>query len=331
MEEINPYHVKDREHRGRDTILIVDDIEVNRIILQSIFERDYNLLEAENGEQAMVLLKQYHGNIAAVLLDLVMPQKDGYQVLAEMNDLHLLPECPVIIITSEDSPDNTVKAFDLGVSDIVMKPFEPVVVKRRVENSIALSRNQQDLQERIDEQAARLMESNAVMIDALSAIIEYRSVETGQHIQRIRMFTRILLEEELEMKREDMIWSDRKRNWLGLPWTFTVYGLTEDRLFIKTGVLNIHEDEVRLYRILDLSLRRSFWQRIVGLGTIHVDSSDKTMKAFDIHNIRDCENVKEQLSGLVEQERDNKRVSSREFIGGYEDGDDGFDEPDGHY
>lgn len=65
LEEINPYHVKDREHRGRDTILIVDDIEVNRIILQSIFERDYNLLEAENGEQAMVLLKQYHGNIAA--------------------------------------------------------------------------------------------------------------------------------------------------------------------------------------------------------------------------------------------------------------------------
>ena len=136
-----------------------------------------------------------------------------------------------------------------------------------------------------------------------------------------RILTWILPEEEQEMKREDMVWSDRKRNWLGLPWTFTVYGLTEDRLFIKTGILNIHEDEVRLYRILDLSLRKTFWQRIVGLGTIHVDSSDKTMKAFDIHNIRDCENVKEQLSQLVEQERDNKRVSSREFIGGYEDGD----------
>ena len=184
-----------KEHRGRDTILIVDDIEVNRIILQGIFEQDYNLLEAGNGEQAMLFLKQYHRNIAAVLLDLVMPQKDGYQVLAEMNDLNLLTECPVIIITSEDSPDNTVKAFDLGASDIVMKPFEPVVVKRRVQNSIALCRNQQNLQERIDEQAGRLLESNAVMIDALSAIIEYRSVETGQHIQRIRMFTRVLLEE----------------------------------------------------------------------------------------------------------------------------------------
>lgn len=184
-----------QERRGRDTILIVDDIELNRFILQGIFEKDYNLLEAENGEQAMVLLNQYHRNIAAVLLDLVMPGKDGYQVLAEMNDLDMLSECPVIIITSEDSPDNTVKAFDLGASDIVMKPFEPVVVKRRVQNSIALCRNQQDLQERIDEQAACLLESKAVMIDALSSIIEYRSMETGQHIQRIRMFTKELLEE----------------------------------------------------------------------------------------------------------------------------------------
>ena len=129
------------------------------------------------------------------------------------------------------------------------------------------------------------------------------------------------------MKRDDLVWSDRKRNWLGLPWTFTVYGLTEDRLFIKTGVLNIHEDEVRLYRILDLSLRKTLWQR-----TIHVDSSDKTMKAFDISNIRNCEDVKEQLSRLVEQERDNKRVSSREFIGGYGDDEDhGFDEEDSPY
>ena len=134
------------------------------------------------------------------------------------------------------------------------------------------------------------------------------------------------------MKRDDLVWSDRKRKWLGLTWTFTVYGLTEDRLFIKTGVLNIHEDEVRLYRILDLSLRKTLWQRMVGLGTIHVDSSDKTMKAFDISNIRNCEDVKEQLSRLVEQERDNKRVSSREFIGGYGDDEDhGFDEEDSPY
>lgn len=134
------------------------------------------------------------------------------------------------------------------------------------------------------------------------------------------------------MKRDDMVWSDRKRNWLGLPWTFTVYGLSDDRLFIKRGFFNIQEDEVRLYRILDLSLRRSFWQRMAGLGTIYVDSSDKTMKAFEISNIRRCETVKEQISRLVEQERDNKRVSSREFMGGYQedDGED-FEDPDHDY
>lgn len=131
------------------------------------------------------------------------------------------------------------------------------------------------------------------------------------------------------MKRDDLVWSDRKRNWLGLPWTFTVYGLSQDRLFIKSGILNIQEDEVRLYRILDLSLKKSLWQRIVGLGTIRVDSSDKTMKAFDMTNIRHCESVKEELSRLVEEERENKRVSSREFISGQEEGEETFDGQDG--
>lgn len=121
------------------------------------------------------------------------------------------------------------------------------------------------------------------------------------------------------MKRENMIWSERKRNALGLPWTFTVYGLAADRLFIKSGVLTVHEDEVRLYRVLDLTLSRSLWQRLLGLGTIHVVSSDKTMKNFDIVNIRCSGEVMEQISELVEKERDHKRVASREFMGGSSD------------
>mgnify|MGYP002792034739 FL=1 len=124
------------------------------------------------------------------------------------------------------------------------------------------------------------------------------------------------------MRRENMLWSERKRNALGLPWTFTVYGLTEDRLFIKSGMLTVHEDEVRLYRVLDLTLSRSLWQRLLGLGTIHVVSSDKTMKNFDIVNIRRSQDVMEQLSELVEKERDHKRVSSREFMSSSQDEDD---------
>ena len=122
------------------------------------------------------------------------------------------------------------------------------------------------------------------------------------------------------MKRDDLVWSDRKRNWLGLPWTFTVYGLTEDRLFIKTGVLNIHEDEVRLYRIMDVTLRRSLWERMFGLGTIHCCSADKSTPEFDIAWVKDAAQVKETLSDMVEAERMAKRVSSREFMTDDEDG-----------
>ena len=178
---------------GRDTILIVDDMEINRVILRGVFETDYNLLEAENGRQAMVLLKQYHGRIAAVLLDLVMPVKDGFEVLKEIGQNGMIREFPVVVITAEDSVENEVQVFDMGASEIIMKPFEPHVVKRRVQNIVELNLHRLNQEELIEEQAARLRESNSAMIDALSSIIEYRSAETGQHIRRIRTFTKALL------------------------------------------------------------------------------------------------------------------------------------------
>ncbi len=102
---------------------------------------------------------------------------------------------PVIVITSDDTAESEVRAFDLGAADIIMKPFEPHVVKRRVQNAVELCRHKLHLEELVEEQSASLRESNAIMIDALSSIIEYRSVESGQHIRRIRMFTKILLED----------------------------------------------------------------------------------------------------------------------------------------
>ena len=181
--------------KTRDTLLIVDDMEVNRAILRSLFEHQYNLLEAENGEQALLLLREYEEHVAAMLLDLVMPVKDGYEVMEEMGKSGLVSRIPVIVITSDDTAESEVRAFDLGAADIIMKPFEPHVVKRRVQNAVELCRHKLHLEELVEEQSASLRESNAIMIDALSSIIEYRSVESGQHIRRIRMFTRILLED----------------------------------------------------------------------------------------------------------------------------------------
>lgn len=121
-------------------------------------------------------------------------------------------------------------------------------------------------------------------------------------------------------------WRDRKRNFLGLPWTFTVYSFDEDKLYIDKGFLNQSHDEVRLYRILDISYTRSFGQRLCGLGTIHINSSDKTMKTFDIVNIKNVKQINIDLSELVELQREKKRVTSREFVGmDYDELDDGDD------
>lgn len=122
----------------------------------------------------------------------------------------------------------------------------------------------------------------------------------------------------------NFIWKERKRNALGLPWTFTKYALTDDRLFITSGLLKTVEDEVRLYRIMDLSLSQTLSQKIFGIGTILVSSADKSMRDFEIKNIKKPRDVKEQLSKLVEKNRDKKRVTNREFMG--EDADFGDDD-----
>lgn len=112
-----------------------------------------------------------------------------------------------------------------------------------------------------------------------------------------------------------MLWRERKRLWCGLPWTFTVYSFDEERIFIDSGLFTQVNNEVRLYRIMDLSSTRSLIQRIFGLGTLHFRSADKTLGDFDFVNIRNVKEVKEQLSNLIEAQRDNKRIGMREFMG----------------
>lgn len=112
----------------------------------------------------------------------------------------------------------------------------------------------------------------------------------------------------------ELIWSDRKRTFLGLPWSFTKYELSKDRLFIKTGFFRSEEDEVRLYRIMDVSLTRTLGQKLFGLGTISCCSADKTLGDFVIKNIKNSRQVKELLSRSIEEERSRKRVANREYM-----------------
>ncbi len=122
-----------------------------------------------------------------------------------------------------------------------------------------------------------------------------------------------------EKENKEILWRERKRNAIGLPWTFTVYSFTAERLFVESGLFTAVEDEVRLYRVLDLSLSRTLWQKLFKMGTIKVDSADKSLGNFELKNIRRPKEVKEQLSELVEACRDKKRVTNREFMSDVDD------------
>ena len=116
------------------------------------------------------------------------------------------------------------------------------------------------------------------------------------------------------MKDMGTVWQDRKRWLFGLPWSFTRYYLYDDKLIIDTGFLTRKEDEIRLYRIMDISLKRSLGERMFGLGTIHCCSGDKTSPEFEIKRVKFPREVKEKLSAMVESERMRRRVGTREYM-----------------
>ncbi len=120
----------------------------------------------------------------------------------------------------------------------------------------------------------------------------------------------------MSKERKTYLWKDRKRTFLGLPWSFTKYRLDEDKLDIETGFFNTKEDEVRLYRITDVTLVRTLGQKMLGIGTIHCDSSDVTMQNFDILNVKHPRDVKDMLSRLVDECRLRNRVFTSERIDG---------------
>ena len=180
---------------GRDTLLLACGTAETRSDLRSIFQESFNLLETDNSQQTMLLLKQNHDCIAAVLLDIAASEKINASLLEKIRDIPKMDQIPVLIIAGEKNPELVSRAFELGATDVVFSDYDSVVLLQRVETIVWLYRHKWHLEELVEEQAAILRHSNEAMIDALSSIIEYRSVESGQHILRIRRFTQILLEE----------------------------------------------------------------------------------------------------------------------------------------
>ena len=183
-----------RESQTRQSILIVDDSEMNRAILAEILGSDYNILEAANGRECLAMLEQYDTGIALILLDIVMPVMDGFAVLSEMNRSHWIEDIPVIMISSEDADTVVRRAYELGVSDYVSRPFDAGVVYRRVFNTIKLYAKQRRLASLVTSQIKEKEKNTKMMISILSEVVEFRNGESGQHVLHIGTLTQRLLE-----------------------------------------------------------------------------------------------------------------------------------------
>lgn len=192
----------------RNTVLVVDDMEINREILAEILGEEYQVEAAEDGRRALEMIEELQEELAVVLLDLMMPEVDGFAVLEVMQEKGWIEKIPVLIISGETSVKAERKCFDYHISDFIRKPFDNALVKKRVKNVVSLFQYQRELEDKVHEQtrtlreqnkllqsqADKLRKSNTNIIEILGTVVEYRDFESGEHINRVKGYTRILAE-----------------------------------------------------------------------------------------------------------------------------------------
>lgn len=205
----------------KQKILIVDDSAMNRELLVSILETEYDVREAENGLKAVEILGDDETDLWFVLLDIMMPVMDGFAVLNHINKHCWNDRVVVVMISSDDSSDKINRAYSLGAFDYISRPFDPVIVRRRIANTLFLYSRQHDLEETIKEQFYDQQRNNDLMVSILSHIVEFRNGESGLHVQNVRTITELLL----------------KR----LNWVTHKYPLTVEQINLITLASSIHD------------------------------------------------------------------------------------------
>ncbi len=219
----------------RNKILIVDDQEMNREILTEILKNEYSIMEADGGRKAISMIQKHQSEIAVVLLDLVMPEVDGYAVLEVMKNQAWLKTIPVLVITAESKASVESRCFEMGVSDFIKKPFDNAIIRNRVKNIVDLFTYKNHLEEKVEKQtetlkkqykllvmqAEKLKESNTKIIDILGTVVECRNLESGEHIKRVKDFTRILAEQMMN--------------------DYPEYELTQDKIDIIVSASSLHD------------------------------------------------------------------------------------------
>lgn len=229
----------------KQEILIVDDSNINREILSEMLGNEYIIHEAASGEECIDLLNQYGTGISLVLLDIIMPEMDGFEVLDYMAEHHWIDDIPVIMISSEDSASSIRKAYEFGVSDYISRPFDSRVVYQRVFNTIKLYAKQRRLISLVSDQMYEKDKNNRMMISILSQIVEFRNGESGSHVVNIKRITELLLD-RLPMRTNKYTVSGTEQ--LLIPMAAALHDIgkigIDDKILNKPGRLTKEEFEI---------------------------------------------------------------------------------------
>ncbi len=181
--------------KDKKKILVVDDSEINRALLSDMLSVDFEIIEAEDGLEAISILHDQEMEISLLLLDIVMPNMDGYEVLAKMNQTGWIKNIPVIIISAETGGTYIDRAYDLGAIDYISRPFDERTVKHRVMSNFMLTVKQREMSEMLSAQIYEKEKDNSLMIEILSHIVEFRNGESGLHVLHVHAFTEMILKE----------------------------------------------------------------------------------------------------------------------------------------
>ncbi len=247
------------EFMKRDTVLIFEDNAIDRAILTELFQADYKILEADNGKSGLALLNSHYQSIAIVLLDYLMPVMDGFAVLERLKDKNILNKIPFIMITGEDSSEVEKRGYEYGIVSYVKKPYQPEVVKQVVSNAIGWFQYKMELEvvvrkhnESISkqngiliQQAKKLKHLNEILIDSLSNIVEFRNLESKQHIKRIREFTLCLGKSMMKLYPECGLTPEQLDQ---IGWASSLHDIGKiaipDNIILKPGKLTDDEFEL---------------------------------------------------------------------------------------
>lgn len=229
----------------KPSVLIVDDSEMNRAILNEMLKDEYCILEADNGRTALDMVDRYGDELSLVLLDIIMPGMSGFEVLAELSRRAGADSLPVIIISSEDADDVVLRAYEFGASDYISRPFDVRVVRRRVSNIIRLYSKQRRLTSLLFQQYNERVKNSRMLIDILAGVMELRNGESGRHVTNIEKLTDLLLG-CLALRSDKFSLSSEERSTIALASALHDIGKMsiDDAILNKPGRLTPEEFEV---------------------------------------------------------------------------------------